>query len=113
MQRLEEEIAASREQAEARARELHAETEAVWNERQELLDEIHGMGARLLEVASGAAARASPREPAAPAEEATPEPAAGGATEPTGALAMDEALGERSIATSRGGSEEAVGEETE
>jgi hypothetical protein len=31
----------------------------------------------------------------------------------TGALATDEALGERSIATSRGGSEEAVDEETE
>jgi hypothetical protein len=57
-------------------RELHAETEAVWNERHELLDEIHGMGTRLLEVASGAAARVSPREPPAPAEAVTAEPAA-------------------------------------
>ncbi len=112
-QRLEEEIAASREQAEARMRELHAETEAVWNERQELLDEIHRMGARLLEVASGAAARVSPRQPPAPAEGVTAEPARAAETEPTGALAMDEALRERSIATSGGGSEEAVGEETE
>jgi hypothetical protein len=71
------------------------------------------MGARLLEVASGAAARVSPREHPAPAEAVTAEPAATAENEPTGALAMDEALGERSIATSRGGREEAVGEETE
>jgi hypothetical protein len=42
--------------------ELHAETEAVWKERHELLDEIHVMGTRLLEVASTAAARVSPAE---------------------------------------------------
>ncbi len=52
-----------REQAEARMQELHAETEAVWKERQELLDEIHVMGTRLLQVASGAAARVSPPSP--------------------------------------------------
>jgi cell division septum initiation protein DivIVA len=62
LQRLEEEIAAARTQAEARMEELHAETEAVWKERHELLDELHLMGTRLLEVASRAAARASPAE---------------------------------------------------
>jgi DivIVA domain-containing protein len=82
-------------------------------EQTKALDEIHGMGTRLLEVASGAAARVSPREPPAPAEAVTREPAPAAETEPTGALAMDEALGEISIATSHGGSEEAVGEETE
>jgi DivIVA domain-containing protein len=68
MERLEEELAASREQAEARMRELHAETEAVWNERQKLLDEIHAMGTRLLEVSSGAA----PISPAEASDDATP-----------------------------------------
>jgi cell division septum initiation protein DivIVA len=67
--RLEHEIASSRQQAEARMQELHAETEAVWKERHELLDEIHMMGTRLLEVASTAAARVSPAEVS---EEATP-----------------------------------------
>jgi cell division septum initiation protein DivIVA len=62
LKRLEEELAAAREQAEARFQELHAETEAVWKERQELLDEIHAMGTRLLEVTSGAAARVGPAE---------------------------------------------------
>jgi cell division septum initiation protein DivIVA len=79
LQRLEEEIAAAREQAEARIQELHAETEAVWKERHELLDEIHVMGTRLLEVASGAAARVSPTERS---EAATPEALAGAETEP-------------------------------
>jgi hypothetical protein len=79
LQRLEEEIVAAREQAEARIQELHAETEAVSKERHELLDEIHVMGTRLLEVASGAAARVSPTERA---EVATPEAVAGGEAEP-------------------------------
>jgi cell division septum initiation protein DivIVA len=86
LRRLEEEIVAAREQAEARMQELHAETEAVWKERHELLDEIHMMGTRLLEVASGAAARVSPTERS---EVATPERVAGGETEPAEATATD------------------------
>ena len=70
--RLEDEIAAARAQSEARMQELHAETEAVWKERQELLDEIHVMGTRLLEVAGRAAARVSSAE--AP-QDATPNDA--------------------------------------
>jgi cell division septum initiation protein DivIVA len=73
LRRVEDEIGASREQAEARMQELHAETEAVWKQRHELLDEIHAMGTRLLEVASGAAARLSPTEPSGNVE---PEAAA-------------------------------------
>jgi DivIVA domain-containing protein len=68
-QRLEQELGVSRDQAKARMRELHAETESIWKERQKLLDEIHAMGARLLEVAGGAARVA----PAEASEEATPE----------------------------------------
>jgi len=64
LRRSEEEIAASQEQAEARMRELRSETEAIWKERHELLDDIHAMTTRLKEVASGAAARVSTREPA-------------------------------------------------
>jgi uncharacterized coiled-coil DUF342 family protein len=82
MQRLEEEIAASREHAEARVQELHAETEAVWKERQELLDEIHAMGTRLLEVTSAAAARAAPAEAL---QERAAEPGARAETASTGA----------------------------
>jgi len=77
LRRLEEEIAASREQAEARMQELHAETEAVWKERHELLEEMHVMGTRLLEVASAAAARASSSEAL---QEPAPEGAAGSET---------------------------------
>jgi F0F1-type ATP synthase membrane subunit b/b' len=70
LRRLEDEIASARQQAETRIQELHAETEAVWKERHELLDEIHAMGTRLLEVASQAAGRVSPAERS---DEATPE----------------------------------------
>jgi cell division septum initiation protein DivIVA len=78
LQRLEEEIASAREHAETRMQELHAETEAVWKERHELLDEIHVMGTRLLEVASRAAARVSPAEAS---KGATPEAAPAPETE--------------------------------
>jgi cell division septum initiation protein DivIVA len=75
LRRLEEEIASSREQAETRIQELHAETEAVWKERHELLDEIHLMGTRLLEVASGAARVGGPEASEKPAEGVDAEPA--------------------------------------
>jgi cell division septum initiation protein DivIVA len=78
LRRLEEEVTESREQAEARVQELHVETEAVWKERHELLDEMHLMGTRLLEVASAAAARVS--SPEAP-QKARPEGAAGSKTD--------------------------------
>jgi hypothetical protein len=92
-------------------RELHAETEAVWNERHELLDEIHGMGTRLLEVASGAAARVSPLEPPAPAEAETAGRAPAAETGPPEASATDEAPAEISMATAGEGGDEAPEEE--
>jgi DivIVA domain-containing protein len=64
-QQLEEELAALREQAETRMRELQADTEAVWKERDQLLDDIRGRATGLLDLASAAAAR----EPAEPEEE--------------------------------------------
>ena len=68
--RTDEEIAASQAQAEARMRELDTDTSAVWNERDLLLEEIHGIAARLQNVAGEAASRVSGRRTEAPAEPA-------------------------------------------
>jgi DivIVA domain-containing protein len=65
LQRLQEELAALRDEAETRMRELQADTEAVWKERRQLLDDIRGKAGGLLELADAAAAR----EPAEPGEE--------------------------------------------
>jgi DivIVA domain-containing protein len=70
----EEEIAALREGAQTRMQELQADTQAVWKERQELLDEIGGMAARLQEAARAAAGRFSHEEPAEPDVERAGEP---------------------------------------
>ena len=51
-------------------RELQADTDAVWTQRQELLGEIDGMATRLHKAASEAAARLSRQESAEPAEQA-------------------------------------------
>ena len=70
----EEEITALREGAQTRMQELQADTQAVWKERQELLDEIGGMAARLQEAARAAAGRFSHEEPAEPDVERAGEP---------------------------------------
>ena len=89
LQRSEKELAVLRELAEARMRELHADTEAVWEERGELLDDIRGMAARLEEAAREAAARlpAERAEEGLPESEAEPQPTGVAATnEPTVAM---------------------------
>ena len=50
-------------------RALQADTKAVWNERDELLEEIQGMAGRLQDAAREAAARVQPpgAEPSPPA----------------------------------------------
>jgi DivIVA domain-containing protein len=88
LQRLQEELAALREEAETRMRKIQADTEAVWKERRELLDEIRGMAGGLVDLANAAAARFPRREPAGPEEEML-EPEAGDETEPPG-VATDE-----------------------
>jgi DivIVA domain-containing protein len=93
LQRSQDEVAALREEAEARMRELDADTESVWEERRALLDDMGGMAARLAEATSEAADRFPPREPAEPAEEEMLEPEAGAETEPLGVAATDEPLG--------------------
>lgn len=84
LQRSEKEIAVLRDLAEARMRDLRADAETVWENRRALLDDMSGLGARLTELASEAAARFPTREPGeqqgvAHPEGAEPEP--GGATE--------------------------------
>jgi DivIVA domain-containing protein len=64
-QQQQEELAALRDEADARMRELQADTGAVWKERAQLLDDIRGMAHGLLELANAAAAR----EPAEAEEE--------------------------------------------
>ncbi len=88
LQRSQEELAALRDQAETRMREIQADTEALWKERRELLDHIRKMAGGLLDLANAAAARFPRREPAGP-EEKTLEPAVGDQTEPPG-VATDE-----------------------
>ena len=76
LQRSEKELAVLRELAETRMRDLQGATEAVWEERRELLDDIRGMAARLEGTAREAAARFPHREPGEPAEERMSEPEA-------------------------------------
>jgi DivIVA domain-containing protein len=58
-QRSDEKIAAREADAQARMRDLQSDTEAVWSERDALLDELRTIGAHLHDVAASAAARAS------------------------------------------------------
>jgi DivIVA domain-containing protein len=87
LSRSQEEIAVQQEEAEARMRELQADTEAVWAQRHELLGDIDGMATRLQEAAAAAAARFAPEETAPPVE---PE------GEPTLVVAPDEPAEEAS-----------------
>jgi DivIVA domain-containing protein len=64
LEQTEAEIAAAQERAESRIRELDTDTSAVWNERDVLLGEIHGLATRLQQVASNAASRVSKDEEA-------------------------------------------------
>ncbi len=88
LQRSEKELAVLRELAEAQMRDLQADTEAVWEERHELLGEIRGMAAQLEEVAHDAAARFPPPEPGGRSEEDTAAPVPAG-PEPNGLAAAD------------------------
>src|SRR6266581_65492 len=63
------ELAALHDQAQTRMREIQADTEAIWKERRELLDDIRGMASGLVDSDDAAAARFPSREPAEPEEE--------------------------------------------
>jgi DivIVA domain-containing protein len=61
-QQLQAELASLRDQAETRMRELQADTSAVWEQRQQLLDEIRKTASGLTDLADAAAAQ-EPAEP--------------------------------------------------
>jgi DivIVA domain-containing protein len=88
LQRLQEELAALRKEAQARLREISADTKAVWSERGELLDDICGMASRLNDAANAAAGRFPNQEPTEPEEEML-GPEAKAETEPA-AITMEE-----------------------
>ncbi len=73
MRRLKEELAALREEAETRRGEIQADTEAVWKERHELLEDVRRMASGLVDLANAAAARSGGREPAGSGEETVEE----------------------------------------
>ena len=70
LRRLKEELAALREEAETRRGEIQADTEAVWKERHELLEDVRRMASGLVDLANAAAARS---EPAGSDEESSEE----------------------------------------
>ena len=89
LRRLQEELGALRQQAEARMREIHADTQAIWKERHDLLEGIRRMSSGLADVANAAAARVSlgehEREQEQPAGERTEQ-----VTVPMAAVGADE-----------------------
>lgn len=71
--RTRDEVAALREEGEARLRQLHADIATTWKERRELLDDVRGIATRLEQAATRAAARVPPPGPEE-AEEAGEKP---------------------------------------
>jgi DivIVA domain-containing protein len=61
--KLEEELSALRAQAETRLRALEADTNAIWQQRRELLDNIGAIASGLLHLAETASERQSPPTP--------------------------------------------------
>jgi DivIVA domain-containing protein len=104
LQRLQEELAARREEAETHLRKIQADTEAVWKQRRELLDDIRRMAGGLVDVADAAADRIQRREPAGP-EEVTPEPEAGDATESRGVATNESTPAGRAVRSQEDGDE--------
>jgi DivIVA domain-containing protein len=105
LQRLQEELAARREEAETQLREIQADTEAVWKQRRELLDDIRRMAGGLVDLAEAAAARVQRREPAGP-EEVTLEPEAGDATESRGVATNESTPAGRAVLSQEDGDDE-------
>ena len=81
--RAREEVAALREEGEARLRELHADIAATWKERRELLDDVRGIATRLEQAAIRAAARVPPPGSTDQPDEAKLKPQAPADPEPT------------------------------
>jgi len=103
--RLEEELAALQEEAERRLREIKADTQAVWRERDQMLDGIRVMANDLVGIAKESVARLQPHQPAAPDDE-NPEASAGFRDAPT-LVATDESASAGPAGETRGSSGEA------
>ena len=93
LRRLKEELAALQEQAETRRREVQADTEAVWNERHDLLEDIRRLAGGLVDLTNAAAARLERDEPSKPPEEPQDHDTAD-EIEPHGATSPDDASSE-------------------
>ena len=93
MRRSKEELAALREQAERRRSEIQADTEAVWKERHELLEDIRRMASGLVDLTNAAAARIQRSESAEPQGE-SPESDAGDEIDPRRAAPADDESGD-------------------
>src|SRR5204862_4701044 len=78
LQQLQAELASLRDQTEARVREFQADTDAVWEQRRQLLEQMRDMASRLVDLADGAA----DREPDQPDLLEALEPSAQAETEP-------------------------------
>jgi DivIVA domain-containing protein len=83
LRRSQKQIAELWEEAETSLRDLRADAEALWGERNALLDDVREIAARLEEAASAAAARFPSEEPAESVEQPVPGSAAATASEPT------------------------------
>lgn len=94
LQRAREEVAALREAAEARMRELHADTEAIGHERSQLLHDIHEIATRVDEVASAADTRFPRPEASEQAGEEHQQSVAAGEANGTEDTATDEPTAE-------------------
>jgi DivIVA domain-containing protein len=103
-QLLEEELAALRQEAEARMREIEADTEAVWTKRDELLDGIGRTAGGLVDLANAAAA-AFQRQSAGPEEEML-EAEAGAESEPRAVATDQSARATPAVALEKGGNGE-------
>ncbi len=111
LERLREELAGLREEAETRMREIRADTEAVWAERHQLLDDISGMASGLVDLATAAAARFPGREPA-DAEEGMPESEPGDETVTSGVATDTSTPSIPAVASREGGDDESRDEES-
>ena len=102
--RLEEELAALQKEAETRLREIKADTQAVWGERDQMLDGIQVMANDLVGIAKASVARVQPDQPAPPDDE-NPEAGTGNHDEPT-MVTTDESASAGPTAGTQGSSAE-------
>ena len=110
-QRLEEELARLRDQAETQMRELQTDTEAVWDERAQLLDDIRRLAGDLGDLADTAAARLPRPQSARPVEETVPDEAGNG-TEPPSDASEESARAAAAVGSPPVGFEENDGKES-